>query len=125
MGAIRRLKKGLYYYLLFFQSMTTHLLDNPAWAALQSVQSAFAVSAGNTVRYKEQCLPFAACLNNQPDGLDSLTAPGDSLFLIGDMPILPRNWQQVLSLPCAQMIRTNEIKADAKLAGKPSPILLG
>jgi len=85
--------------------MIPHLLDNPAWSALCSVQAGFAVGGDNAKRYRKGMLPFAAL---GPGGrvadLDGLIDAGESFYLIGELPGLPANWALQLELPCAQLL---------------------
>ncbi|WP_129717311.1 GNAT family N-acetyltransferase [Pedobacter sp. SYP-B3415] len=87
--------------------MDQTLLDNPAWAALNGPQALFAVGNGCAVRYSRELLPFAAlaepthtCIS----ALMELTEPGEHMYLIGDLPELPPDWQLLSSLPCTQML---------------------
>jgi ribosomal protein S18 acetylase RimI-like enzyme len=81
------------------------LLDNPAWSALTTAQSAFAIRLGAVARYRPGILPFAAL---GPGGaaaeLDALMDTGEQFYLIGDLPHLPPNWVLESELPCAQLI---------------------
>ena len=80
------------------------LLDNPAWAALTTVQSDFAQGTALAKRYRPGILPFAALA---PEGTaadaDPLMAAGESFYLIGRLPTLPAHWILESELPCAQM----------------------
>jgi GNAT superfamily N-acetyltransferase len=87
-----------------------HLLDNPAWSALTTVQAAFAEGGNYGKRYRKGVLPFAAL---GPEGsaadLDPLMDAGESFYLIGELPKLPANWVLELELPCAQLLGPEHI----------------
>lgn len=93
-------------------------LDNPAWSALTTAQSAFAEGTQKAKRYKPGILPFAglaAATTEAAEELDALMAPGETFYLIGELPPLPARWQLELELPCAQLL------APADLHGMPQP----
>src|SRR5258708_36105897 len=81
------------------------LLDNPAWSALTTVHSVFAVGDDRARHYRKGVLPFAAL---GPEGraadLDALIDAGEQFYLIGELPELPANWMLESELPCAQLI---------------------
>jgi GNAT superfamily N-acetyltransferase len=84
-----------------------HPLDNPAWSALTTEQSAFAVGSDRAKRYSPGILPFAAV--QQADAvataeLDHYMAAGESFYLIGELPPLPAGWKVEHELPCAQLL---------------------
>jgi len=89
-------------------------LDNPAWWALDSYHANFAIGGDLAKRYQPGILPFAAC---HPVGQDSVAAldplinPGESFYLIGELPTPPAGWIVELELPCAQMIGPAAITA--------------
>lgn len=93
-------------------------LDNLAWSALITAQSAFAEGTQKARRYKAGILPFAglaAATADAAEELDTLMAPGEMFYLIGELPPLPARWQLELTLPCAQLL------APADLYGMPQP----
>ena len=93
-------------------------LDNPAWSALTTAQSSFAEGTQKAKRYRADILPFAglaAATADAVEELDALMAPGESFYLIGELPPLPARWQLELALPCAQLL------APANLYGMPQP----
>lgn len=85
-----------------------NLLDNPAWSALTTTQASFALGNDNAKRYKPDVLPFAAVENAHPEKaattLDALIAPGETIYLIGELPALKSNWKLEVELPCAQLM---------------------
>ena len=95
-----------------------HLLDNPAWSALTTVQSGFAVGGAAAKRYRPGVLPFAALpsggragdLDARSGDLDALYGgSGESFFLIGHLPTLPAHWSLELELPCAQLLAPEDV----------------
>jgi ribosomal protein S18 acetylase RimI-like enzyme len=87
--------------------MTSHPLDNPIWASLCTCHQNVALGAGGILRYPAAIAPFLGVL--QPDvdaaaALESLMAPGESVYLLGPEFAAPKGWQlQNLGL-LAQMI---------------------
>lgn len=93
-------------------------LDNPAWSALTTTQAAFAKGTVNAKRYKPGVLPFVGFAKPDPAAvaeLDPLIEPGETFYIIGEMPPLPAHWNLELELPCAQLL------APADLHGMPQP----
>lgn len=91
-------------------------LNNPAWSALTTTQAPFAEGMETAKRYRSGILPFAGLATADAAAaaaLDPLMAPGESFYLIGDLPPLPANWKLELELPCAQLL------APADLHGMP------
>jgi len=85
--------------------MIPHWLDNPAWSALCSVQAGFAVGSGRAKRYRKNVLPFAALgPGGRAKDLDGLMDTGESFYLIGDLPELPKNYILQTNLACAQLL---------------------
>lgn len=112
-------------------TLMEHVLDNPAWAALTTVHAEFAVGGDGARRYRREVLPFAAlapgawaadallasarradarATDTRAADLDLLFEPGESFFLIGDLPELPPNWLLELELPCAQLLAPEDIR---------------
>ena len=82
-------------------------LDNPAWWALTGVQRSFSAGFAAAKRYRHGVLPFIAYNHALPESIIALNEwlePGETFFLIGDLPHLPSNWELITELPCAQMI---------------------
>jgi GNAT superfamily N-acetyltransferase len=93
-------------------------LDNPAWSALTTAQAAFSEGTQKAKRYKRGILPFVGVATADSAAtaeLDPLIAPGETFYLIGELPPLPAQWQLELELPCAQLL------APADLHGLPQP----
>ena len=93
-------------------------LDNPAWSALTTVQASFSDGTINARRYKPGLLPFVGFAKPDPAAvadLDPLILPGETFYIIGEIPPLPANWVLEKELPCAQLL------APADLHGMPQP----
>ena len=93
-------------------------LDNPAWAALTTEQSAFSEGTINARRYRANLLPFAGLGSTGTTAvaeLDDLVTPGETFYIIGEMPALPAHWVLETELPCAQLL------APTDLHGMPQP----
>ena len=93
-------------------------LDNPAWWALNTLQAPFAEGTACAKRYRSGILPFAGLATSDSAtaaALDPFLAPGESFYLIGELPPLPAHWKLELELPCAQLI------APVDLHGMPQP----
>jgi ribosomal protein S18 acetylase RimI-like enzyme len=82
-------------------------LDNPVWQALTSLHASFAQGTGRVKRYRQGIVPFVACQAPAADRMDALNPwmqPGESVYIIGDLPALPPGWTVENELPCAQML---------------------
>lgn len=88
-------------------SVSTHLLDNPIWAALSTHHRGFALTAGEARRYPPDIAPFVAVPRAGPiDGaaLGALAQAAETLFLLGPRPEAPAGWR-IDELPrLAQMV---------------------
>ncbi|HEV9036811.1 MAG TPA: GNAT family N-acetyltransferase [Puia sp.] len=94
-----------------------HPLDNPAWSALTTEQAKFARGAEYAKRYLPEILPFVGLASGAaPEHADPYIAPGESFYIIGDLPPLPAGWKQEHELPCAQLL------APENLHCMPQPI---
>ncbi|SEW51310.1 GNAT family N-acetyltransferase [Chitinophaga arvensicola] len=95
--------------------MKETILDNPAWGALTSEHAHFAQGTASAKRYPQEVLPFIAVEttnNSSIAALDNRITPGESFFIIGELPVLPEGWTVENELPCAQML----------LTGLPAPL---
>ncbi|MEO6315378.1 MAG: GNAT family N-acetyltransferase [Chitinophagaceae bacterium] len=106
------------------------LLDNPAWAALNRTQRQFSIGTDHAKRYRRGILPFAACAGGSAgslETLDSFTAAGESLYIMGDqLPLLPAAWKITLELPCAQLWLNKEVASlPVDLPGMSTVVRLG
>ena len=83
-----------------------HPLDNPFWSSLQARHRALAVRANGVARYPAEYAPFLGVESADADvvaGLESLLAPGESVYLMGVLPRLPQGWTLQAFGPLAQM----------------------
>ncbi len=81
-------------------------LDNPAWYALTETHQSFAVGKSSLKRYQNNIVSFFAYDHAQKDAFleaDLMTEVGESFFIIGDLPVLPKNYHVESKLPCLQM----------------------
>jgi ribosomal protein S18 acetylase RimI-like enzyme len=82
-------------------------LDNPFWSSLRSRHRAIALCRGEAARYPAQFAPFLGVASAQADvaaAIASLVDPGESVYLLGVAPALPRGWVLEAFAPLAQMI---------------------
>ncbi|WP_207512902.1 GNAT family N-acetyltransferase [Longitalea luteola] len=89
-------------------------LDNPAWWALTGTQQSFAAGDTSAKRYQRGILPFTAVEEATTENLlalSELLEPGETFFLIGELPHLPAGFQLLKELPCAQMILQRPVPA--------------
>ncbi|WP_126247404.1 GNAT family N-acetyltransferase [Chitinophaga rhizosphaerae] len=90
------------------------MLDNPAWHALNGPQLHLANVSGGGARYLPEVVPFAAVARPDESSakeLNGLLVPGDTFFLIGELPPLQSGWQIKHQLPCLQMISERPLEA--------------
>lgn len=83
------------------------ILDNPVWHALQTVHRTFAQGTPTVKRYTSGVLqlmgaeaPEAALYNELRDCLKV----GEKMYTVGEVPVLPANWQYVKQYDCLQMV---------------------
>ncbi|MDZ4811939.1 MAG: GNAT family N-acetyltransferase [Pseudomonadota bacterium] len=87
--------------------MTSHTLDNPFWSSLRSRHRELALCAGEVARFPAEMAPFLGIAHVEAevsDAIESLVAPGESVYLLGVAPGLPDLWQLEAFRPLAQMI---------------------
>jgi ribosomal protein S18 acetylase RimI-like enzyme len=85
----------------------TDALDNPFWAALSSRHRHLAQRVGEVLRYPADFAPFLGVPRAGADtaeALGTLVRPGESVYLIGVMPEVPRGWVSEAFRPLAQMV---------------------
>lgn len=90
------------------------ILDNPAWHALNGPQAHLAKISGGGARYLPEVVPFAAVASPDAESarqLDGLLGPGDTFFLIGELPPPAAGWTVRSQLPCLQMISEHPLEA--------------
>ena len=81
-------------------------LDNPFWHSLQTRHRAIALQAQDAARYPADFAPFLGVARADSDAaaLESLVAPGESVYLLGIAPQAPRGWRLEAFRPLAQMV---------------------
>ena len=125
----------------------THVLDRPAWNALNGPHAALAEGDALARRYRPDIIPFAAARDDSPQSLAALAAlprPGEDMLLAEAGPIVPPPGlavtartavvQMVLARPPAPVAdarieRLNGADAEEMLAlallTRPGPFTLG
>lgn len=72
-------------------------LDNPFWAALDTIHRGVALREGDVARYPADMAPFLGVADEAVDvaaGLEALVAPGETVLLLGVAPArVPRGWR--------------------------------
>jgi predicted GNAT family acetyltransferase len=85
-----------------------HIIDRPAWSALQTRHAAFAEGDDLAKRYHPSIVPFAAARDDAPGSvrkLGELGASGDSLVMLQADPIvMPSGYVTTLTADAVQMI---------------------
>jgi len=96
----------------------THVLDNPAWAALNGPQAHLGEVRGQAARYHPDVAVFAA-LRAEPDArawaeLSEIAGPGAEVALPGVTAAPPRDWEVVFTMAGVQLV-------DVALRAEPDP----
>ncbi|CAL1518766.1 GNAT family N-acetyltransferase [Chitinophaga sp. MM2321] len=89
--------------------MKETILDNPAWGSLISEHKHFAEGTDRVKRYRNSIVPFVACRDAGEDSMEDINpwiSAGESFYIIGELPVLPKDWKVESELPCAQMLLT-------------------
>ncbi|MCL1634277.1 GNAT family N-acetyltransferase [Luteimonas sp. SX5] len=92
--------------------MATTELDNPFWSSLHTRHRAIATTAGDAARYPADFAPFLGVAGADADvaeALETLVAPGESVYLLGVAPGVPDGWRLEAFRPLAQMICTEPL----------------
>src|SRR5271156_2935628 len=92
------------------------LLDNPVWNALQTVHKDFVIGTENISRYPVSVLQIMGCANSVTANLqdiESWLAPGEKIFMVGELPPLPANWTNFIKIDCVQMVCPKPVKVTA------------
>lgn len=82
-------------------------LDSPFWASLQSRHRDLARRAGQAARYPAEFAPFLGVADADAEvagDLETLVAPGESVYLLGVAPQAPGGWTLRAYRPLAQMV---------------------
>jgi GNAT superfamily N-acetyltransferase len=83
-------------------------LDNPFWTSLQTCHRHLAIRSGQVARFPADHAPFLAVPDEDADmaaALETLLAPGESVYLLGVVPAIPPGWSLKAYRPLAQMVR--------------------
>lgn len=92
--------------------MSAHVLDNPIWESLISRHVTLALRQGEVARYPPTLAPFLGVASDGIEAgtaLESLVAPGDSVFLLGPTPAVPEGWRLEKLAMLAQMVCPSRI----------------
>ena len=88
--------------------MTDPELDNPFWSSLASRHRDVALRVGDVVRFRPEHAPFLGIADAEvdvDDALESLVAPGESVYLLGVAPRrIPDGWRLEALAELAQMV---------------------
>jgi len=101
------------------------LLDNPVWNALQTVHKDFAIGTENIKRYPAGVLQIMGCANPFTANLqeiDPWLAPGEKIFMVGDLPPLPADWTNFIKIDCVQMVWPKPVNVPVKTPADILPI---
>jgi ribosomal protein S18 acetylase RimI-like enzyme len=93
--------------------MPTQELDNPFWASLRTRHRDLALFADDVARYPAEYAPFLGVAHAHArvdDALESLVAPGETVYLLGLLPAVPRGWACEAFRPLAQMTCTQALE---------------
>jgi ribosomal protein S18 acetylase RimI-like enzyme len=86
----------------------SHILDRPAWAALNGRQAALGEGSPLARRFDPTIVPFAASRDAEPESLAALAAlpkPGEDMaFIEANRLALPPSFEVVVAAPGVQMI---------------------
>ena len=102
----------------------TDALDNPFWAALDSIHHGIALRVGEVARYPSDHAPFLGVASADTPlhpSLDALVDRGESVYLLGIAPTPPGDWQLQAYRPLAQMV----CDAPLSMAAGPDIVPLG
>jgi ribosomal protein S18 acetylase RimI-like enzyme len=102
--------------------MTDPELDNPFWSSLASRHRDVALRVGDVARFPPAHAPFLGIADaavDVGDALESLVAPGESVYLLGVAPErIPDGWRLEALAELAQMVcpaRVESVDGDAVL----------
>lgn len=102
--------------------MTDPELDNPFWSSLASRHRDVALRVGDVARFPPAHAPFLGIADagvDVADALESLVAPGESVYLLGVAPRrIPDGWRLEALAELAQMVcpaRVESVEGEAVL----------
>lgn len=88
--------------------MAGHALDNPFWSSLDSRHRDLALRVGEVARFPAAHAPFLGIADAGVDmkaALDTLVAPGESVYMLGVAPRqVPAGWRLEALAELAQMV---------------------
>lgn len=96
--------------------MIAQELDNPFWSSLRTRHRDIALITGDAARYPPEYAPFLGVANAEADvaeAIESLVAPGESVYLLGVVPGTLQGWRLEAFRPLAQMICTEPLEVIA------------
>ncbi|GIJ41192.1 GNAT family N-acetyltransferase [Micromonospora andamanensis] len=101
---------------------TTHVLDNPVWAALNGPQAHLGEVRGRAARFHPDIAGFAT-LRAEPDrrawaDLGELAGPGAEVALPGVTSAPPSGWQVIFTIPGVQLVDTG-LRAERDVEAVP------
>lgn len=104
-----------------------HLLDNPIWNALATLQEQFAEVSGEARKFPHQVTTLASFSEPSPESVDSLAEllePGETvgLFLLGPVP-LPSQLKSVRELQLLQMMHENSSSTTRPSTSSQPPVI--
>lgn len=82
-------------------------LDNPFWSSLQTRHQALAQRRGDVARFPADIAPFLGVPTAGVEAsaeLEILLAPGETVYLMGVVPIVSEAWSLHAYAPLAQMV---------------------
>ena len=88
--------------------MAHEALDNPFWSSLRTRHRDIALLADDVARYPAEYAPFLGVPSPDArvdEALQALVAPGETVYLLGVLPQVPRDWRCEAFRPLAQMVR--------------------
>jgi ribosomal protein S18 acetylase RimI-like enzyme len=96
--------------------MIAQELDNPFWSSLRTRHRDIAQSSGDAARYPPEYAPFLGVASTEAEvaeAIESLVAPGESVYLLGVVPDMLEGWHLEALRPLAQMICTEPLEVIA------------
>lgn len=85
------------------------LLTNPVWHSLETVHRHLRLGDDLMKRYPATILQVMGCAN--PENLDlneirAIVTPGEHIYMVGMLPVLPNTWKLKAAIECLQMVYT-------------------
>ncbi len=69
-------------------------LDNPLWSSLTTLHRPLARGTSEVLRYPAEVAPFVAVARaGTGSGMTEIVEPGETVFLVGPRPAVPRGWR--------------------------------